>query len=527
MSISGMEFKKDWDILASIKQARNVGTPLAAINTADQIATVNQIASGLDPNAPIVCWNCVQGLFPCNFNTAAEQMLRVIVSTPSIPGVVPAANPTEALVLAAKFYPRSILFFANAQRFLDNTSVMQAVFNLRDIYKSDNRMLVLLGPAITLPLELVQDVMVLDEPLPDQKQIASIVLATYGDASKQIEDMEPMSDKILEDAVAALTGLAAFPAEQSCAMSIKVKEKRLDINQMWSRKRSTVNQTSGIEMLEDSELPTFNDIGGLQAAKNFGRALFSGKTPPRVVVWLDEIEKMFGGLGQGGIGDNTGVSQDQLGVMLREQEFNNWAGLIAVGPPGAGKSYFARALGKTHGVPTILLDLGAMKGSLVGQSEQQTRAALKVIKAIAGYGGAFFVATCNDLTVLPPELRRRYRYGIWFFDLPDKEERNSIWNVCLQKFGLSKNAERTFNDTGWTGAEIRNVCELAYRLNQPLDEASYNIVPVAISDANRLERLREAASNKFLSASYKGVYAGKSVAASPYSSNPVSRIFNK
>lgn len=470
----------------------------------------------------------MQGITALNGNKAAVEMLRAVITAPSIPGVVPGANPTEALVMASKFKGRSIMFFANAQRFLESPSVIQAISNLRDLYKTDNRMLILMGPAIVLPVELAQDIMVLDEPLPDSKQISEIIQKVHEDASFHIEGMEKLEKESLDKAVSALTGLAAFPAEQSCAMSIKVKEKRFDLEQMWDRKRSTVNQTSGIEMLDDKTLPTFDDIGGLEAAKKFGRALFGGTSPPRVIVWLDEIEKMFGGLGRGGIGDNTGVTQDQLGAMLREQEFNNWAGLIAVGPPGAGKSHFARALGKTHGVPTVLFDLGAMKGSLVGQSEQQIRAALKVIKAIAGDGGAFFVATCNDLTVLPPELRRRYKYGIWFFDLPDERERESIWKVCLSKFELSQKEPRTFNDRGWTGAEIRNVCELAWRLKQPLDEASTNIVPVSISDADRLERLREAATNKFLSASYPGVYRGEAVTVTPFSPfRQQGRVFNE
>lgn len=523
--MTGQAPKKQQGTASLVKQARNVGTPIVAINTADQAATIAALASELDSSIALVNWNCVQGLMACN--SPAEDMLRVVISMPDIPGIVPGANPTEALCIARKFYPRSILFFANAQRFLDNTSVIQAISNLRDAYKADNRMLILLGPTIILPVELTQDVMVLDEPLPDKKQITDIVVTTYKEASTQIAGMEELTQAKLDDAVAALTGLAAFPAEQSCAMSINVKDKTLDINQMWERKRNTVNQTSGIEMLRDEELPTFDDIGGLEAAKAFGKALFAGQSPPRIIIWLDEIEKMFGGLGRSGVGDNTGVSQDQLGVMLREQEFNNWAGLIAVGPPGAGKSHFARALGRTHNVPTVLLDLGAMKGSLVGQSEQQVRAALKVIKAIAGLGGAFFVATCNDLTILPPELRRRYKYGIWFFDLPDKEERESIWSVCLEKFGLPKNSKRTFNDVGWTGAEIRNVCELAWRLGQSLDEASQNIVPVSISDAGRLERLREAATNKFLSASHRGVYGNRGTPPQGPPPNPISRIFNE
>jgi hypothetical protein len=464
------------------------------------------IAGVLDKKTPLIMWDCINGLKPYANSEAGETVLKKAVPQPDIPGVDPTVNPVQALIFAADFFSRSVLFFCNAQRFLDNPSVIQAISNLRELYKN-GRCLVMFGPDILLPPELSQDVMVLDEPLPTEEEISDIVTRLHGEVSSQIDGFEPLTDSIMKESVAALCGLASFPAEQTCAMSIIANEKRIDTKQMWDRKRSTVNQTLGIEMLPEESLPSFDDVGGLTEIKEFSKALFSGPSPPRVIVWLDEIEKMYGGLGKNGVGDTSGVTQDQLGVMLKEQEFNNWAGSIAVGPPGSGKSLFARTLGKTYKIPVIMLDLGAMKGSLVGQSEQRIRAALKVVKAVAGEGGAFFVATCNDLTILPPELRRRYKYGIWFFDLPDKEERESIWKICLNSFGLTgERSKRTFDDSGWTGAEIRNVCELAWRLNQPLDKASKRIVPVCKSDSARLEKLREAAEDKFLSASHEGTY---------------------
>jgi hypothetical protein len=495
-----------------IRMARRVSTPLIAVTTPDQPATISQIVDAYAPmngnQPPMVCWDIIRGIK--DLNEPGEEMINRLAPASERGGMPVGVDPVQALILATKFSKRSILFFCNAQRFMENAAVIQAISNLRNDFKFDTRTLILLGPDIVLPPELTQDVLVIDEPLPNEDRIKAIIYQNYVNAQATKEELPDMSERAVSDCVSALTGLAAFPAEQTFAMGIDLENNCVDIDQMWDRKRGMINQTSGIQMLDNSTLPTFGSIGGLEAAKQFGMSLFNGAQPPRVVVWLDEIEKMFAGLGSDGVGDSSGVSQDQLGVMLREQEFNNWAGLIAVGPPGAGKSHYARALGTSFDVPTILLDLGAMKGSLVGQSEQQVRAALKVIKAVAGTGGAFFVATCNDLTVLPPELRRRYKYGIWFFDLPDKEERESIWKICLEQFGISGvSAERTFDDEGWTGAEIRNVCELAWRLGQSLDQARKNIVPVSISDAGRIAKLRGAAAGKFLSASYPGPYKGE------------------
>jgi SpoVK/Ycf46/Vps4 family AAA+-type ATPase len=183
---------------------------------------------------------------------------------------------------------------------------------------------------------------------------------------------------------------------------------------------------------------------------------------------------------------------------------NKWPGMILPGPPGTAKSLFATALAAEHEVPCIALDLGAMKGSLVGQSEQQIRAALKVIRAVAGKG-AYWVATCNRMESLPPELRRRFTDGIRFFDLPDEAERASIWTIMRKKFKI-KETDSQPDDHQWTGADIRNVCALAYRLKVSLKKAATYITPVAKSDPHSIERLRKLAHNSFLSASREGLY---------------------
>jgi hypothetical protein len=74
------------------------------------------------------------------------------------------ANPVDMLIKAHKKMPKeSILFMSNLHRYLD-PQVIQAVWNLRDPFKSNTRMLVILCPSMTLPPELTQDVLVLDEP---------------------------------------------------------------------------------------------------------------------------------------------------------------------------------------------------------------------------------------------------------------------------------------------------------------------------------------------------------------------------
>jgi hypothetical protein len=492
---------KDQSLIDQLKAARKVSTPLLAITTADPPATVASILRAFKgaSEPPILQHDIIRGLVGLtDLGVAARAEL---VPDDGVMGAGDAVlqSPAEALAAATKLPKRALLLVHNANVLLQNEAVIQAACNLRDAFKADGRTVVFLDCQISLPAQLVQDVLILDEPLPSEAQIAAIIDQELKNAVASMKPAPTMPDEATKQrAVEALSGLAAFPVEQAVALSLL--SGALEPEQLWARKRKFISQTRGLSI--DNGRETFDDLGGLENAKTFGRALFEGRARPRAIVRIDEIEKMLGGASS----DTSGVSQDALGTILREMEDREWAGLIAVGPPGCAKSQYSKTLGHTHGVPTFALDLGAAKGSLVGQSEERIRAAMKVILAVAG-SGAFFVATCNKLDALPPELRRRFRYGLWFFDLPTADERAAIWAIHLARFELSEaDAGPKPSDTDWTGADIRNVCELAWRMRKPLIDAARFIVPVAVSDPQSIDKLRTTAHGKFLSASHAGTY---------------------
>ena len=218
-------------------------------------------------------------------------------------------------------------------------------------------------------------------------------------------------------------------------------------------------------------------------------------------------------------------------------------------PPGCGKSQFCKALGKEVGRPVLILDVGSLMGSLVGQSEERTRKALQIVdamspcvlmideieKAFAGVAGSgqsdsgvsarmfgtflswlndhdsdvFVVATSNDIGKLPPEFGRSERFdGIFFIDLPQREQTDAIWQRYLELFELDGDQRRP-DDSNWTGAEIRSCCRLAGLLDVPLTQASQNVVPVAVTAAESVDRLRTWASGRCLDADNTGIYQAK------------------
>jgi hypothetical protein len=118
-------------------------------------------------------------------------------------------------------------------------------------------------------------------------------------------------------------------------------------------------------------------------------------------------------------------------------------------------------------------------------------------------GRMLFIATCNSIASLPPELRMRFTLGTFFFDLPTVDERETIWGIYLKKYNVSGDLP---NDEGWTGAEIKECCRKAHRLGITLMQAARYIVPVSRSAAEQIKTLRQMASGKFTSASTPGVY---------------------
>jgi hypothetical protein len=475
------------DLVQQIKAARRVSTPLIAVTTPDPAATVDMICDGLN-GSPKITWDVING-FRSRGEAGQVQVIKLVSDfDPSI------GNPDEALKMAARLDEQSVLFIHMASRWLDNPMVIQAMWLLRDQFKINRRTLILLSPAIELPAELAGDVVVFDEPLPDGAALERIVLQQFSDSG-----LSPQAG-VVDRAVEAVQGLPAFQAEQVVAMSLT--KSGLDVDALWERKRRQIELTPGLKVARGTE--TFGDIGGVAVVKDFLGKILHGQARPNAVVFVDEIEKMLGGASGGG--DTSGVSQDQLGALLSYMQDQAAAGLIFIGPCGSAKSMVAKAAGNEAGIPTIQLDMGGLKGSLVGQSEHQLRSALKVITSVSN-GRSLWIATCNSIRDLPPELRRRFTLGTFFFDLPDEGERAAIWEIHREAYGLiDEHLDANPQDDGWTGAEIRQCCDIAWRLGISIQDAAQFVVPVSRSAADQVEALRKGANGRFLWASYPGVY---------------------
>ncbi|HET9025184.1 MAG TPA: AAA family ATPase [Burkholderiaceae bacterium] len=480
--------------------ARLASVPIVALRSADQNAAVAMIRAA-SAEYPVVQWDAARGVTPVLDDNGKP--LPLGASALQRAGIKADATVqfVDAMVALAALPEMTIVLAHNAHRQLQSAepytvaAAVQAVANLRDQFKRNFRMLILMGPlAFSLPSELEQDVATMTHALPDEGELATLVTDLYNSVTDA--KLAKPSEETVARAVNAVSGLTLFASEQNMAMSLGPNG--LDIDALWEHKRVTIEQTDGLSVYRGHE--TLDDLRGLTSVKERLRAHKASKTPVGVVVWIDEGSDVFASVET----DTSGVKTDQQKVLLVEMEQNNWRGMIFVGVPGSGKSAAARAFGNEVGVPEIAVDFGAMESRYVGDSEAKLRQAIQVIKRV-GQGHAFFVLTCNSLRGIRPQFMRRFRRGVFFFDLPTREEKDAIWALYRERYHIPADDPRP-DDDAWTGAEIRECCEAAWDTGCTLAQAARFIIPVARSRAQEIDAMRQEAHGRFLDANRPGAY---------------------
>ena len=393
----------------------------------------------------------------------------------------------------------ALLVLPNFHRFLQSTEIMQALAHQIQQGKTRRSFIVILAPVVTIPVELEKAFVVLEHDLPDRQQLEKIARSIATEPGDMPEGQDLM--KLID----AAAGLTRFEAEGAYSLSL-VREGKLKPQSIWELKSGMLKKSGLLELHRGGE--TFADLGGLEGIKSFcSRALSAGK---------------------------------------RRSPAARPRGALLLSPPGCGKSQFAKSLGNEMGRPTLILDVGSLMGSLVGQTEQNIRQALRIAdamspcvlmideaeKALSGVASSgqtdsgvsarlfgtflswlsdhtsdvFVLCTSNDISKLPPEFSRAERFdGIFYIDLPSTAEKEKIWPIHMAGYGLDANEKRP-DAAEWTGAEIRSCCRLAALLDIPLKEAARNVVPVAVTAAESLQKLRTWASGRCLDASRGGIY---------------------
>jgi hypothetical protein len=469
------------------------GVPLVLIRSVDHSATIKKIAAVV-PEHPMIMWDSSEGFKA--LNDSGETVLNTAIKHAGT--TMTASDPPYEFVKVALFFTKKTLFFMlnvhahlNGGTFND-AALAQALWNLRDKYESasNQRMVIALDAEARLPIEIRQDFVILDDPLPSNDELWAATEKILDTVKIKIPTDEHVKSRI----VTTLKGLTLYAAKQTLALS--TTPNGLDLERLWEQKKRQIEMTKGLMIYEGKE--TFQDVVGVSFVRQYITQIFNGRDRPTGIVFLDEIEKMMAGIQ----GDSTGASQEQLGEFLKWTQNNKIPAMMFVGHAGCSKSYLAKTAAAQFGVPEIELDIAAMKGSLLGQTGEQTREAFRTVLAICK---PLLIATSNSMGILPPELKRRFSMGTWFFDLPTQVEREAVWRMYIKNLGLDPNQAHPLDD-GWTQAEIAVCCLNAWQMNVSLKTAGMSMTPIVESDPGAIEKLRKTAHKRFINAAEPGKY---------------------
>lgn len=380
-------------------------------------------------------------------------------------------------------------------------AVKRKLRSLAQKFKTARKTIVVTTPTAKLPDELKDDAVLLELPPPTAAELDAVLTKLTKGSNVKVK----LTPRGWEKMVQAALGLSASQAHRVFAKAIvadAVLDDR-DIELVMREKQQLVRQSQALEFIESP--PAADDVGGLGALKD----------------WLRLRERAF-----------TREARD-YGLPAPK-------GIALVGLPGTGKSLVAKMVGSLWRLPLLRLDVGALFGSFVGESEERARRALKIAETAApcvlwidemekafAHGGndggvsqrvfgtiltwmqektspCFVVATANDVSSLPPELLRKGRFDeLFFLDLPDLSERFEILTVHLNKrrrlpsdYDVARLAELS---AGYTGAEIEQaiVDAMYVAFSQDREFTTEDVaaavkrqVPLAVSSRERIEALR-------------------------------------
>lgn len=478
--------------------------PIIAITTSDPVSLADDLGRGVADNDiqyQTVVWDTVAG-YQCS-DTRTWDLIQDAVNTMTMSkqkadfltmingcgrcNIHEMHLAIEAMCLMPS---DTILVIKDADPLLKNPRIQQAILNLRDQFKQNNRAVVMIGQHFSLPPTMRSDTVIIDEPLPNRDQLRSV-------ATKIIEAVNIDPESIdFANVIDAVSGLSYFQAEQSLALAVEPTGFGFEL--LYKLKKQLVNQTKGLSVHYQHQ--GYSSIGGLRGIKQYMTDLMQGRHPPQLIVWLDEFDKS----GINHTGDSNGINADMLGTFLSYMEDTNVMGVCLHGVPGVGKSAIIKASGSEFNRLIIRLDLNAMKGSYVGESESNLRAGLRLINAL-GQNNVLVMATTNSLRGLDSAMMSRFR-DTFFFGLPTQEELAPIWDIQRQTYGI-ESAERNPISTGWVGRNVKNCCDSAARFGSSLEKAARTVIPVGVSSAREIELLYQEAKNKYLCASTGEVYS--------------------
>src|SRR5271165_5563445 len=519
--------------LDRLKILINSSTPIVIMETVEEMRALSLVrAACSDLSLAVFEWTIADGLVRSGSGIAAppppqaHPESRAVLSSGSEAAaprtaMYNTADPVQALANLETMTIEAVFVLKDFHRHVDNPVVVRRLRDVGQKFSANRRTLILTAPTIEMPPELASLVEFLDLPLPDKDRLREIIRETYTRMAGT-HTLKLQLDANGVDAMAAnLRGLTEEAAERAISQTVvgRLALSPECITDVLDAKKALLKRSEMLEFVDSTD--NMSSVGGLDNLKR----------------WLQQRQ---------GAWDDGAV---KFGLDPPK-------GVIILGVQGCGKSLCARAVAGEWKLPLVKFDTAAVYDKFIGETEKRIQKVFRVAeglapcvlwideleKVFAGSGpdsasadagvssrllasflswmqerkpAVFVAATCNNITVLPPELIRKGRFDEPFFvDLPSAAERKQIFSIQLIKrkrnpaaYDLDRVAEAA---KGFSGAEIESAVQTAlyaaFAQKQELSSehlltALSSTVPLSITRAEEIAELRAWAKDRAVWAS--------------------------
>lgn len=470
--------------LDRLKVLLNSSTPIVVMETVEEVRAVRMVrAACAELELATFEWTIASGLARSGSQSPEKQLEDGLLpggysaarrndSEQSTKAIYNSQDPAQMLSNLESISVEAAFILKDFHRHLEDAVVVRRLRDVGQKFSTNRRTVILTGPRMAIPPELASLVEFFELALPDKTRLRQIVDETLVRISKSHTLQRKLDAAGIDALVENLRGLTEEEADRAISQTLVARYALSPecITDVLEAKKALLKRSEMLEFIDASD--NMASVGGLENLKQ----------------WLAQ-------------------RRNSWEPQARQFGLEPPKGVIILGVQGCGKSLCARAVAGEWKLPLVKFDTAAVYDKYIGETEKRIQRVFKVAeglapcvlwideleKVFAGSGPdsasadagvssrllasflswmqerkapVFVAATCNNVTVLPPELIRKGRFDeLFFVDLPNAAERKQVFSIQLKKRKRNPadyDLDRvTAAAEGFSGAEIESAVQTA------------------------------------------------------------------
>ena len=524
------------DPLERLKTLLSSSTPIVVMETVEEVRAVRLVRVACSSlSLATFEWSIASGLVRCGSDVGQlVTEANYLSSNPTgqdqhdigAQALYNSKEPAQALSNLEAMSLEAAFVLKDFHRHMDDPVVVRRLRDVGQKFSTNRRTVVITAPSITIPPELGSLVEFLELPLPDKLRLRQIIDEITVRVGKTRTLKRSLDAGGLDAMANNLRGLTEEEAERATSQALVTRYGITPetVTDVLETKKELLRRSGMLDFVAPPENGASENLAAVGGLDNLKR-------------WLAQRR---------GTWENA----------ARDFGLDPPRGVVILGVQGCGKSMCARAIAGEWKLPLVKFDTAAVFDKYIGETEKRIQKVFRVAeglapcvfwideleKIFAGSGpdsasvdagvssrilaaflswmqdrGApvFVAATCNNVTVLPPELIRKGRFDeLFFVDLPNQAERKQVFAIHLLRrkrnpaeFDLDRVAAAA---TGYSGAEIEAAVQTALYAafagkqavnTQGLLDALKATVPLSTTRSEEIQALRAWAKQRAVPAS--------------------------